>query len=93
VLGLSYKPDTQVVEESQGIALAAQLGEAGYVVSVYDPIAMSAGEAILGDRVIFANDLADALQAADVAVVTTPWPEFEEAVLWLPARPRRGSLS
>jgi hypothetical protein len=51
VLGPSYKPDTQVVEKSQGIALAAQLGEAGYVVSVYDPIAMSAGEAILGDRV------------------------------------------
>jgi UDPglucose 6-dehydrogenase len=85
VLGLSYKPDTQVVEESQGIALAAELGEAGYVVSVYDPIAMPAGETILGDRVIFANDLADALQAADVAVVTTPWPEFKEAVQMAPS--------
>jgi UDPglucose 6-dehydrogenase len=75
VLGLSYKPETPVVEESQGVALAAQLSGEGYLVTVYDPLAMAPAEAMLGDRVIFANDLSDAL-AVDVAVVTTPWPQF-----------------
>jgi UDPglucose 6-dehydrogenase len=75
VLGLSYKPDTPVVEESQGVALAAQLSAEGYLVTVYDPAAMPAAESILSDRVIFANDLKDAL-GVDIVVITTPWPQF-----------------
>jgi UDPglucose 6-dehydrogenase len=77
VLGLSYKPHTQVIEESQGIALAAQLSAEGYVVSVYDPLAREASETVLGDRVIYANGVNDATQSADVIVFTTPWPEFK----------------
>ena len=83
VLGLSYKPDTQVVEESQGVALAGKLSEEGYVVSVYDPLAMAGAETMLSDRVIFAND-ASTMRFNDVqvAVVTTPWPQFKETGLW-----------
>jgi UDPglucose 6-dehydrogenase len=87
VLGLSYKPGTQVVEESQGMALAAKLNGEGYVVTVYDPIAMSNAETVLGDRVMLANDLNDALVAADVAVITTPWPQFKAAGLVAHAPP------
>jgi UDPglucose 6-dehydrogenase len=82
VLGLSYKPDTQVVEESQGVALAGKLSEEGYVVSVYDPHAMAGAETMLTDRVIFANDVSDALEGVQVAVITTPWPQFKETGLW-----------
>jgi UDPglucose 6-dehydrogenase len=82
VLGLSYKPDTQVVEESQGVALASKLSAEGYVVTVYDPHAMAGAETILGDRVIFANDAKDALDDVEVAIVTTPWPQFKEPGLW-----------
>jgi UDPglucose 6-dehydrogenase len=88
VLGLSYKPDTPVVEESQGVALAAQLSAAGYVVTVYDPLAMQAAEVVLVDQVLFANDLADAV-AADVIVITTPWPQFKGRNLFdLGAKPK-----
>ena len=76
ILGLSYKPDTPVVEESQGVALASQLSAEGYLVTVYDPSAMAPAEAVLGDQVIFANEIGDAL-AVDVAVITTPWPQFK----------------
>ena len=82
VLGLSYKPDTQVVEESQGVALAGKLSDEGYVVSVYDPLAMGGAETMLSDRVIFANDAADALEEVQVAVITTAWPQFTETALW-----------
>jgi UDPglucose 6-dehydrogenase len=77
VLGLSYKPETQVVEESQGVALAARLSAEGYIVSVYDPLAMTSAEAILGDAVILAVDALDALSDAEVAVIATPWAQFK----------------
>ena len=82
VLGLSYKPETQVVEESQGVALAWKLSEEGYVVSVYDPLAMAGAETVLSDKVIFANDAVDALAGVEVAIVTTPWPQFKDSGLW-----------
>ncbi|MBV8827832.1 MAG: UDP-glucose/GDP-mannose dehydrogenase family protein [Acidobacteriaceae bacterium] len=82
VLGLSYKPDTQVVEESQGVSLAAKLSEEGYVVTVYDPLAMEGAETMLNDRVMFANDAADALRDVQVVVITTPWEQFREDGLW-----------
>jgi UDPglucose 6-dehydrogenase len=79
VLGLSYKPDTYIVEESQGVALAARLSADGYIVTVYDPLAMPAAEAALGNRVIYANSVDQALDRANVAVITTSWPQFETA--------------
>jgi UDPglucose 6-dehydrogenase len=78
VLGLSYKPDTGVVEESQGVALALQLADAGFRVRVFDPLAMPGGAAILGDRVTLAETSKAAIGDAAVAIVTTPWPEFRE---------------
>ena len=43
VLGLSYKPETEVVEESQGMALALRLGKRGVRVVVFDPAAGGGG--------------------------------------------------
>ena len=43
ILGLAYKPDTGVIEESPGVALArASRHEAGHGVDVYDPVATEA---------------------------------------------------
>ena len=42
ILGLAYKPDTGVIDESPGVALARLLGSAGYDVHVYDPVATDA---------------------------------------------------
>jgi UDPglucose 6-dehydrogenase len=50
VLGLSYKPHTPVIEESQGVALAAMLADAGYKVTVFDPLAHAAATSVLGSR-------------------------------------------
>jgi UDPglucose 6-dehydrogenase len=77
VLGLSYKPDTGVVEESQGVALALQLAEAGYKVRVFDPMANTAAEAVLGGRARVAPTAGEALVGATAAIVCTGWPEFK----------------
>ncbi len=85
ILGLSYKPDTGVIEESPGVALARLLGEAGYEVIVYDPVAIEA--ALAGARRARARCGVGrrAARTSDVVVIATPWPEFAE----LPTRRAR----
>lgn len=76
ILGLSYKPDTDVVEESQGIALAKLLAQKGRKVIVYDPAAMPEARRALGSRVVYAESLTDALDRSHAAVIMTPWKAF-----------------
>ncbi len=77
VIGLSYKPETAVIEAAQGVMLAKILADAGYKVSIYDPLAGAAASAQLGASVTLAASANDAARAADVIVITTPWAEFK----------------
>jgi UDPglucose 6-dehydrogenase len=81
ILGLAYKPDTGVVEESPGVALAKQLASAGYDVRVYDPVAIEAGIQALDGVAQACESAAELLAESDVTVITTPWPEFAELPL------------
>jgi UDPglucose 6-dehydrogenase len=78
ILGLSYKPDTGVIEESAGIALARLLASAGHEVHVYDPVATEAGVKALDGLVQGASSVTELLERSDVVVIATPWPEFAE---------------
>lgn len=77
ILGLAYKPETDVVEESQGLLLAQELAERGISTIAYDPAALSATEHILGDSIKYATSVAKCAQESDVLVITTPWEEFK----------------
>lgn len=76
ILGLSYKPGTYVVEESQGIHLAHQLIQKGYQISVYDPMALSEAKKLLNSRVQIASSIQECLLDSDLIIVLIPWPEF-----------------
>jgi UDPglucose 6-dehydrogenase len=77
MLGLSYKPHTEVIEESQGVAIARELAARGARVVVYDPAAMASTQRALGDRITYAATAAECAGQADVLTITTPWPEFK----------------
>jgi UDPglucose 6-dehydrogenase len=78
VLGLAYKPGTSVHEASQGIALVARLHAEGYVVRASDPMALTSVSAPdLPNGVSTFDDHLAALEGADVAVIATPWPEYQ----------------
>jgi UDPglucose 6-dehydrogenase len=77
ILGLAYKPNTDVIEESQGVALAVHLLRAGVEVVVYDPAAMDNAKGVLAGRVEFARSVAECAQKADVLAITTPWAQFK----------------
>lgn len=76
ILGLSYKPNTEVIEESQGVGLAQSLLLAGVRVAVYDPAALDNARAVLAGDIEFAGSVAECAGRADVLAITTPWPEF-----------------
>jgi UDPglucose 6-dehydrogenase len=77
VLGLSYKPGTSVIEESQGLLLAQHLAGRGVAVVVYDPAAMENARRALDGRVTFAATLEECAGKAHVLAITTPWEEFK----------------
>lgn len=77
ILGLSYKPDTEVIEESQALMLADGLAHAGYRVVVYDPAAMENARAVLGDRVEYMPSMEACAREAVTLVIAAPWREFQ----------------
>jgi UDPglucose 6-dehydrogenase len=79
VLGMSYKPDTPVVEESQGVMIARDLARQGCSVVVFDPLAMEGARWGLKDSVRYAQDLTDALRNASTIVIATPSKEYAQA--------------
>ena len=76
IAGLSYKPDTDVIEESQGLLVAAELMARGVEIVVYDPAAMEKARAVLMGRVTFAGSLEQCASRADVLAITAAWSEF-----------------
>lgn len=78
ILGLSYKPQTNVIECSQGIQLAEKLANMDLQVSVYDPAAMENARRILEERVQYAKSAQDCVADAEVTVIMTPWEEFKD---------------
>jgi UDPglucose 6-dehydrogenase len=81
ILGLSYKPETGVVDESPGVALARLLGEAGYDIHVYDPVALEAALPSLAGVAHGCGSVPELLEKSDIVVITTPWPEFADLPL------------
>ena len=76
ILGLTYKPSTDVVEEAVGFLLAKELLKRGKKVIVYDPEGQRNTAKALHDAVSFAAKAEDCVRQADVVVLATPWQEF-----------------
>lgn len=77
VLGLSYKPHSHVVEESQGVYLANALSQAGARVVAYDPLANESANAELKGKVLILDSAEKCLEQAEVVLITTADPQFK----------------
>jgi UDPglucose 6-dehydrogenase len=74
--GLAFKPETDDMREAPSLVLIDLLLKAGCNIRVYDPVAMDEGKRRLGDRVIYAHDMYDAVLDADALSLLTEWKEF-----------------
>jgi UDPglucose 6-dehydrogenase len=86
VLGLSYKPDSNVIDEAPGFLLAQSLVESGATVKVHDAMAMDSVRRVLGDKVTYAATAEEAIAGSDVVVITNPDKAY--AALQLASIPR-----
>ncbi len=80
VLGLSYKEDTPVVEESVAIAVVKTLAKRGIKLSLYDPAATETAVEELGglENVTFTLSEYECVKGKSVCFVATPWRHFHE---------------
>ncbi len=92
ILGLSYKPGTPVIEESQAITLASALLEQGVRVILWDALALEPAKAVLqgADAALSATD---AVSSADAVVVMTGEAEFANLPAYAFERPGDAPLT
>lgn len=74
--GLSFKPETDDMREAPALILIESLLQAGCLVRVYDPAAMEECRRRVGDRVMYAQDMYDAVLDADALLLVTEWKQF-----------------
>lgn len=78
LLGMSYKADTHIIEESQSIMLAKSLIAAGYRVAIHDPKALDSARPLLGESVAYCDDPYDCMNGASAIALLTDWPAYHE---------------
>jgi len=76
ILGLAYKPDTDVAEESAGVKVANLLSKKGAKIYVWDPKAMTKVRDLLSSKAKIARSLKECIKNSDLIVITTPWDQF-----------------
>lgn len=78
ILGLTYKPDTDVIEESAAIKIASVLLKEGARLSVYDPAGMENARSVLGEKGIsYAHSAKECLRDSEFCILATPWSVFK----------------
>jgi len=75
-LGLSFKPNTDDLRESVGLAVVQRLADRGAKVRAYDPQAMEKAKGHLKDVTLCSSPY-EAGQGADCALLLTEWDEFK----------------
>jgi len=75
LLGLAFKPHTNDLRGAPSLVLAARLMTEGAIVRVWDPVALEEAASLLVGAELYDNVL-EAVEDADAAVVVTEWPEL-----------------
>jgi len=79
VLGLAYKPDTGIVEDSNSIKLIQILLDNGVAVKTYDPLAIPEAKKVLQhEDLVYCDNLADCIRDTDLCVITVSDKEYHQ---------------
>ena len=76
IWGLAFKPETDDMREATALVTIDLLLKAGCQVRVFDPIAMDECRRRIGDVVVYATDMYDAVLNADAVLMLTEWKQF-----------------
>ena len=74
--GLAFKAETDDMREATSLVTIDRLLKAGCEVRVYDPVAIGECRRRLGDAIVYAKDMYDAVLGADGLLLLTEWKQF-----------------
>ena len=78
--GLSFKPNTDDIRESPALVMIHHILYAGGSVRLYDPIALSVVQELLGkcENITYCDDQYDTLKGVSALVLMTEWKQFRQ---------------
>lgn len=76
IWGLAFKAETDDMREATSLVTIRRLLQAGCAVRVFDPVAMNECKRRMGDTVVYARDMYDAVLEADALLLLTEWKQF-----------------
>lgn len=77
VLGLAFKTNTPVVDESPAVRLIQELVNEDIDVTVFDPLALESTHAVFDDEIAYANSTEECLSSSSVCVITLQDTEYK----------------
>lgn len=90
--GLSFKPETDDMREAPSLILINQLLALGCTIKAYDPVAMEECHRIIGDTIIYSENIYDAVLDSDALVMVTEWKEFRLPTWRVVKKSMRGNI-
>lgn len=81
ILGMAYKPKTEVIEESAGVRLCVRLLNQkikDLKIIVYDPLAINNVKKYFKDKVLYARSIRECFNRSSLCVITTADGHFKE---------------
>lgn len=78
ILGLAYKPNTYVIEESFGVKIIEELLKKKDIeIIAYDPLAMDNVKLHFGDKIFYASSVKDCFSRASICIITIQSDKFK----------------
>jgi len=74
--GLAFKPNTDDIREAPALVIIDAVLKEGASITAYDPEAMLAVQAQIGNQIQYATSQYQALEKADALIIATEWSEF-----------------
>ncbi|KYG32439.1 UDP-glucose dehydrogenase family protein [Alkalihalobacillus trypoxylicola] len=87
IWGLSFKPNTDDIRESQSIKMIKLLSAKGYHLHVHDPVVN-----IPLSNTTFYESLYDSIEQSDVLIIATDWELYKQADWSLVSKKMKGNL-
>lgn len=83
ILGLSYKPDTDVVDESSGLLLTKILidkkrGSKKIKINLHDPAALGNTQKLFKNNVNYMKNIRECVEHSQILVISTNWPVYRD---------------
>ncbi|MGH7197546.1 MAG: UDP binding domain-containing protein, partial [Candidatus Omnitrophota bacterium] len=78
VLGLSYKPGTDVIEQSPAVSLVRSLIARKHKVILHDPASLETARKHFKNKVTYRENFRVCVREADVVVIATPWEDYKK---------------